>query len=85
MNTAGFDHESGYGLIQADAAITALLAAGGINLPTAGFTSSIAGMDVTFTDTSSDSDGSVVAWSWDFAGGNSADVQPRSPLAESGP
>jgi len=37
MNAAGFDHDSGYGLIQADAAIAALLAAGGNNLSTAGF------------------------------------------------
>ncbi len=78
MNAAGFDHDSGYGLIQADAAIAALLAAGGNNLPTAGFTSSIAGMDVTFTDTSSDSDGSIMAWSWDFGDGNSAAVQNPS-------
>ncbi len=78
MNTAGFDHDSGYGLIQADAAIAALLAAGDNNLPTASFTSGIAGMDVTFTDTSSDSDGSIVAWSWDFGDGNSTGVQNPS-------
>jgi PKD repeat protein len=78
MNAAGFDHDSGYGLIQADAAIAALLAAGSNNLPTAGFTSSIAGMDVTFTDTSSDSDGSIMAWSWNFGDGNSTGVQNPS-------
>jgi len=78
MNAPGFDHDSGYGLIQADAAIAALLAAGGNNLPTAGFTSSIAGMDVTFTDTSADSDGSVTAWNWDFGDGNNASVQNLS-------
>jgi len=35
-------------------------------------------MDVTFTDASSDSDGSIMAWSWDFGDGNSAAVQNPS-------
>ena len=78
MNAAGFDHDSGYGLIQADAAIATLLAAGGNNPPIAGFTFSIADLDVTFTDTSADSDGSVTAWNWDFGDGNSASVQNPS-------
>ena len=78
MNAAGFDHDSGYGLIQVDAAIAALLAAGGNNLPTAGFTFSIAGRDVDVTDTSTDSDGSVTAWNWNFGDGNSANVQNPS-------
>jgi hypothetical protein len=37
MNGAGFDHQSGFGLIQADAAIAAILGSGSNNLPTAGF------------------------------------------------
>ena len=78
MNTAGFDHYSGYGLIQADAAIAALLAAGGNNLPVAGFNSGIAGLDVSFTDTSTDSDGSITAWNWDFGDGNNASLQNPS-------
>ena len=78
MNAAGFDHDSGYGLIRADAAIAALLAAGGNNLPMAGFTFSIAGLDVDFTDTSTDTDGSITAWSWDFGDGNNANVQNPS-------
>jgi PKD repeat protein len=78
MNAAGFDYESGYGLIQADAAIAALLAGGGNSLPAAGFTFSIAALDVGFTDTSSDSDGTVTGWSWDFGDGNSAVAQHPS-------
>ncbi|MCH8249752.1 MAG: PKD domain-containing protein [Proteobacteria bacterium] len=78
MNTAGFDHDSGYGLIQADAAIADLLALGGNNPPTADFTASISGLDVTFTDTSTDSDGSITAWNWNFGDGNSASVQNPS-------
>lgn len=75
MNALGFDHDSGYGLIQADAAIAALLAAGGNNPPTAGFTSSIADLAVTFTDTSSDTDGSITGWSWNFGDTNSSSAQ----------
>ncbi len=66
MNDPGFDHDSGYGLIRADLAIAILLAAGGNNSPTAGFTSSIADLAVTFTDTSTDTDGSITSWSWNF-------------------
>ena len=72
MNAPGFDYDSGYGLIQADAAIAALLASGGNNPPTAGFTFSIASFDVTFTDTSTDLDGSITAWNWHFGDGNNA-------------
>ncbi len=78
MNVAGFDHDSGYGLIQSDAAIAALLAAGGNNLPTADFTFSTADFVVTFTDTSTDLDGSIAAWNWNFGDGNSASVQSLS-------
>ena len=75
MNALGFDHDSGYGLVQADAAIAALLAAGGNNPPTAGFTSSITDLAVTFTDTSSDTDGSITGWSWNFGDTNSSSAQ----------
>jgi PKD repeat protein len=78
MNAVGFDHDSGYGLIQADSAITVLLASGGNNLPTAGFTFSVTGLDVAFTDTSADLDGNVTAWSWDFGDGSSTNVQHPS-------
>jgi len=43
MGAAGFDHDSGYGLVQTDAAITSLLATAGNNLPSASFDISIAG------------------------------------------
>ncbi len=77
MGEPGFDYESGYGLIQADAAISALLVGGGNNPPMAGFTTSIADLQVTFNDTSSDTDGSVVSWNWDFGdGGNSSAQNP---------
>jgi len=43
--------------------------------PVASFTYSTDSLDATFTDTSSDADGSVVAWSWDFGDGGSSSTQ----------
>jgi PKD repeat protein len=45
------------------------------NPPTAGFTFSTIGLDATFTDTSSDFDGTVTGWSWDFGDGNTSSDQ----------
>ncbi|MDH3978094.1 MAG: PKD domain-containing protein [Gammaproteobacteria bacterium] len=85
MNTPGFDYNSGYGLIQADAAIAALLSGGGNAPPTAEFDTSITGLGVTFTDQSSDSDGNIASWSWNFGDGNTAIVQnPTHSYAASG-
>ena len=75
MGAAGFDNDSGAGLLQADAAITALLAAGGNAPPMASFSTAISALQVEFTDTSSDVDGSIVAWSWNFGDGNTSSVQ----------
>jgi len=38
--------------------------------PTATFTYTVSGPAVTFTDLSSDADGSITGWSWDFGDGN---------------
>ncbi len=46
--------------------------------PTAAFTSSCTDLDCTFTDQSTDSDGSVVSWSWDFGDGNTSTSQNPS-------
>lgn len=75
MGAPGFDFESGYGLIQADTAIAALQAGGGNNPPTADFTYFMNGLDVDFTDTSFDTDGGIVSWSWNFGDGNTSSVQ----------
>jgi PKD repeat protein len=75
MGVAGFDNDSGAGLIQADAAIAALLGSGGNAPPAASFTTAIAALQVEFTDTSSDSDGSIVGWSWRFGDGATSSVQ----------
>jgi subtilisin len=46
--------------------------------PTASFTYSTSGLTVSFTDTSSDADGSVVAWSWNFGDGSTSTAQHPS-------
>lgn len=61
-------------MIQAEAAIDALGTSGGLP-PTAGFTHSENGLTVTFLDASTDPDGSVVGWSWDFGDGGASNVQ----------
>jgi serine protease len=63
----------GAGIIDARAALDSL---GSTNAaPTAGFTVSVTGSDATFTDTSTDNDGTVDSWSWDFGDGNSSAAQ----------
>jgi PKD repeat protein len=53
--------------------------------PTASFDYSTYSLDATFTDTSTDSDGSVVGWDWDFGDGMSSTLQnPVHIYASSG-
>jgi PKD repeat protein len=43
--------------------------------PTAGFTYTINGLTVNFTDTSTDPDGTIVSWLWNFGDGNTSTLQ----------
>ena len=53
--------------------------------PSAGFTFSAVYLVASFTDTSSDSDGSVTGWSWDFGDGNGSSAQnPQHTYAADG-
>jgi PKD repeat protein len=54
--------------------------------PTADFSFTTLGLTADFTDGSSDSDGSVVGWSWDFGDGNGSTAQnpPSHTYAASG-
>ncbi|MFK7848682.1 MAG: PKD domain-containing protein [Rhodothermales bacterium] len=55
------------------------------NPPTASFSSSCTLLSCDFTDGSSDSDGSVVSWAWDFGDGNSSTSQnPSNAYAADG-
>lgn len=46
--------------------------------PAASFSTVVNGLDVNFTDTSSDSDGTVNAWAWDFGDGSTSTAQNPS-------
>ena len=53
--------------------------------PVAAFTFTTNGLTADFTDTSTDSDGSVVSWSWDFGDGNtSTDQNPSHTYGAAG-
>jgi PKD repeat protein len=51
---------------------------GSSTAPTASFTWTATDLTVDFTDTSSDPDGTVVAWNWDFGDGNTSTQQDPS-------
>ena len=54
--------------------------------PTAGFTSSCTNLVCDFTDTSTDPDGTVVGWTWDFGDGEvSSQQSPQHMYAVGGP
>lgn len=80
MDIGGFDYDTGFGLLQADAAVTALVPTGGGNVdPVSSFSYVVSDLGVAFTDASFDSDGgSVVAWSWSFGDGNTSAEQSPS-------
>ena len=54
------------------------------NPPTASFTHTTSDLTADFTDTSSDSDGTITSWSWDFGDGNSSSAQNPSHTYASG-
>jgi len=53
--------------------------------PSAAFTSSITDLDVNFTDSSTDNDGTIDSWAWDFGDGSSSTAQnPSHSYASAG-
>ncbi len=53
--------------------------------PTAAFTSACTGLTCSFSDGSSDNDGTIVSWSWDFGDGNTSTAQsPNRVYAAAG-
>jgi serine protease len=74
LGATGRDNSYGYGLVQAKAALNYL--GGTVNQPPiASFTYSVSDLQVTFTDTSSDPDGSIVSWTWSFGDGKTSTAQ----------
>lgn len=75
----------GAGIIDARAALDSISGPPVNVAPTAGFSVSVTGLDATFTDSSSDSDGTIASWSWDFGDGNaSTDQNPLHSYAADG-
>jgi serine protease len=62
----------GSGLVDAAAAVAAAGGTPGNQAPVANFSSSANALTVSFTDTSTDSDGSIASRSWDFGDGTSS-------------
>lgn len=89
LGPAGRDSHYGFGLVRAKEAVDA---AGSPpepppanQPPTANFTYSVDGLTVTFTDVSSDSDGSVMGWAWNFGDGTTSNAQnPTRTYAAAG-
>ncbi len=67
----------GAGIVDAYAAVSAVGGAGNTP-PVANFTSSVNGMTVSFTDTSTDSDGSIASRSWNFGDGTTSTAKNPS-------
>ncbi|WP_082607320.1 S8 family serine peptidase [Lysobacter sp. Root983] len=76
----------GPGLIDAAAAVAAVGGGTPGNVaPVANFTSSASGLTVSFTDTSTDSDGSIASRSWSFGDGtNSTSANPSKTYSAAG-
>ena len=76
----------GAGIIDANAAVTAVLGGTPGNAPpVAGFSASVNGLSVQFTDTSTDSDGSIASRSWSFGDGTSSTAaNPSKTYAAAG-
>jgi serine protease len=79
LGATGWDQSYGWGRINVYSAVQAAGGGGGENQPpTAGFTYTTSDLTATFTDTSTDSDGSVVSWIWDFGDGTTSTAQNPS-------
>ncbi|MGJ4730013.1 S8 family serine peptidase [Luteimonas sp. SDU101] len=76
----------GAGIIDANAAVTAVMGGTpGNAAPAASFTSTVNGLTVQFTDTSTDSDGSIASRSWNFGDGTtSTAANPSKTYAAAG-
>lgn len=77
MGTAGFDFDSGYGLIQADAAVAEIITTSIIISPVAAFAYACTGSGCSFDGSLSTDDIAVTSYTWDF--GDGAGSMEQSP------
>lgn len=78
LGAPGRDNEYGHGLVQARAALDYLMGGTSNKLPTADFSHSCNGNNCNFTDASTDSDGTVTGWAWEFGDGSTSTVKSPS-------
>ena len=84
---SGYDLATGRGelIISAAANDVGGGSGGGNNAPVAGFTDTVSNLTVNFTDTSTDSDGSIASHAWNFGdGGSSTSANPSHTYASAG-
>ncbi|EKE77018.1 S8 family serine peptidase [Gallaecimonas xiamenensis] len=68
-----------------DLNITALGGDTGPRAPVAGFSAAVSGLDVVFTDSSTDRDDDITSWAWDFGDGTSSvEASPSHSYAAAG-
>ncbi len=78
LGPAGWDSTYGWGRINVFNAVQAAGGGVGNQAPTADFSHTTSDLTANFTDESSDSDGSVVAWDWSFGDGSTSTEQNPS-------
>jgi subtilase family serine protease len=83
----GWDYPSGFGSVNIANFVSHVAGGGGgtNNPPVASFTDTVSGLTANFTDTSTDSDGTIASHSWTFGdGGTSTAANPSHTYAASG-
>jgi len=83
----GWDYPSGFGSVNIANFVSHVAGGGGgtNNPPVASFTDTVSGLTANFTDTSTDSDGTIASHSWTFGdGGTSTAANPGHTYAASG-
>jgi subtilase family serine protease len=84
---AGWDYPTGFGSVNIANFVSHVAGGGGggNNPPVASFTDTVSGLTANFTDTSTDSDGTIASHSWTFGdGGTSTAANPSHTYAASG-